>query len=100
QDSFVEVARKAEALDLAVIEGDATQKVSVQIPKNLDYRLAPGELNAVRERMTTLNLRMPAYFVGDIGSSEPTARKVFEFAKSLGVETLVVEGSPDRLIDK
>jgi len=100
QDSFVEAARKAEALDLAVIEGDATQKVSVQIPKSLDYRLAPGELNAVRERMTALNLKMPAYYVGDIGPNEPTARKVFEFAKSLGVETLIVEKSPDRMIDR
>ncbi len=42
QDTFLEAARKAEALDLAVVEGDSTQKVSVQIPKNLDYRLAPG----------------------------------------------------------
>jgi type 1 glutamine amidotransferase len=100
QDTFVEAARKAEALDLAVIEGDDTQKVSVQIPKSLDYRLAPGELSAVRERMTTLNLRMPAYVVGDLGVSEPTARKVFEFAKNLGVETLVVERAPDRLMDK
>ena len=37
-------------------QGDSTQKVSVQIPKNLDYRLAPGEIDAVRDRMTTLNL--------------------------------------------
>ena len=41
QDTFFEAARKAEALDLAVVEGDSTQKVSVQIPKSLDYRLAP-----------------------------------------------------------
>src|SRR5690349_11629097 len=37
-DTFVDAARKAEALDLAAVEGDSTQKISVQIPKNLDYR--------------------------------------------------------------
>jgi type 1 glutamine amidotransferase len=97
QDTFLEAARKAEALDLAVVEGDSTQKVSVQIPKNLDYRLAPGELDAVRDRMTTLNLRMTVYFTAEISEDEQIARKQFEFAKSLGVETLAVERTPKSL---
>lgn len=97
QDTFLDAARKAEALDLAVVEGDSTQKVSVQIPKNLDYRLAPGELDAVRERMTTLNLRMPVYVTAEISEDKQIARKQFEFAKSLGVETLAVERTPRSL---
>ena len=97
QDTFLEAARKAEALDLAVVEGDSTQKVSVQIPKNLDYRLAPGELDAVRDRMTTLNVRMPVYVMPAISEDEQIARKQFEFAKSLGVETLAVERTPAAL---
>src|SRR4051812_29674333 len=56
RDTFLDAARKAEALDLAAVAGESTQKVSVQIPKNLDYRLAPGELDAVQDRMMTLNL--------------------------------------------
>ncbi len=94
QDTFLEAARKAEALDLAVVAGDSTQKVSIQIPKNLDYRLAPGEMDAVRDRMTTLSLRMPVYFTAEISDDEPIARKQFEFAKSLGVETIVVAQTP------
>ena len=97
QDTFLEAARKAEALDLAVVEGDSTQKVSVQIPKNLDYRLAPGEMDAVRDRMTTLSLRMPVYFTAEISEDEQIARKQFEFAKSLGVETMAVERTPKSL---
>jgi type 1 glutamine amidotransferase len=97
QDTFVDAARKAEALDLAVVEGDSTQKVSIQIPKNLDYRLAPGELDAVRERMSTLNVRMPVYFTGEISEDEQIARKQFEFARSLGIETLAVERTPKSL---
>jgi len=94
QDTFLEAARKAEAMDLAVVAGDSTQKVSTQIPKNLDYRLAPGEMNAVRDRMTTLSVRMPVYFTAEISVDEPTARKQFEFAKSLDVETIVVARTP------
>jgi type 1 glutamine amidotransferase len=97
QDTFLDAARKAEALDLAVVEGDSTQKVSLQIPKNLDYRLAPGELDAVRDRMTTLNLRMPVYFTAEISEDDQIARKQFEFAKNLGIETLAVERMPRSL---
>jgi type 1 glutamine amidotransferase len=66
----------------------------MQIPKNLDYRLAPGEMAAVRDRMTALNVRMPVYFTPAIGNEGEIARKTFEFAKSLGVETLAIEGTP------
>jgi type 1 glutamine amidotransferase len=97
QDTFVDAVRKAEALDLAVVEGDSTQKVSIQIPKNLDYRLAHGELDAVRERMSTLNVRMPVYFTAELSEDEQIARKQFEFAKSLGIETLAVERTPRSL---
>ena len=94
QETFFEAAGKADALSVAVIEGDSAQKVSVQIPKNLDYRLAPGEIDAIRDRMTALSLRMPVYFTPAIGEDDQIARKLFEFVKSLGVETLVVERTP------
>ena len=84
QDTFLEAARKAEALDLAVVEGDSTQKVSVQIPKNLDYRLAPGEMDAVRDRMTTLNVRMPVYFTPAISEDEQIARKTVRVREEPG----------------
>ena len=66
QDTFVDAVRKAEALDLAIVEGDSTQKVSVQIPKSLDYKLAPGEREAVRELMIALNIRMPLYVTSEV----------------------------------
>jgi len=97
QDTFFDAARKAEALDLAAIEGDSTQKVSVQIPKNLDYRLLPGEIDGVRQRMASLSLRMPVYLTSGIGEDDETARKLFEFVKALGVETLAVERTPQGL---
>lgn len=97
QDTFVDAVRKAEALDLAVVEGSSTQKVSVQIPKPLDYRLAPGEREAVRERMTALNVRMPVYLTAELNASETIARSQLEFAKSLGVETVAVERTPASL---
>ena len=97
RETFFDAAARADALGVAAIEGDSAQKVNIQIPKNLDYKLAPGELNAVRDRMTALSLRMPAYFTPTIGEDDQAARRVFEFAKALGIETVVVQQTPAAL---
>jgi type 1 glutamine amidotransferase len=96
-DSFADAARKAEALDLAVIEGDSRQQVSAQIPKPLDYRLAAGEIGFVQERLSTLNVRMPVYVTAEIAEEEAIGRKQFGFAKNVGVETIAVERMPGSL---
>src|SRR5437016_5095676 len=62
QLTFWEAAAKADALGVASIVGFSNQKLSAEIPKNLDYKLAPGELEAVRDRLRALSMRMPAYF--------------------------------------
>jgi type 1 glutamine amidotransferase/sugar phosphate isomerase/epimerase len=95
--TFAEAAAKADALSVSSIEGSGTQKVSAQIPKNLDPKLFPGELKAVRDRLQALNLRMPAYSVASISADEQTLRKLFEFAKNLGVETIVSEQIPEAM---
>ena len=96
-DTFMDAARKAEALDLAVVEGDSTQKVSLQIPKHLDYRLAAGERAAVLDRLIALNVRMALYSVAEVSEDEAIARRQFDFAKALGVETLAVDRVPASL---
>ena len=97
QLTFSEAAGKADALGVANIQGFSEQKLSPEIPKNLDYKLAPGELTAVRDRLRTLNLRMPAYYTPAIEPDEGAGRKLFEFAKSLGVETIVSSPAPEAL---
>ena len=96
-DTFADAARKAEALDLAVVEGDSTQQISAQIPKALDYRLAPGEIDFVSQRLSELNVRMPVYVTSEISEDEAIARRQFEFAKRLNVETIAVERVPKSL---
>jgi type 1 glutamine amidotransferase/sugar phosphate isomerase/epimerase len=93
QLTFSQAAAKADALGLATIEGFSWQKFSAEIPKNLDQRLTPNELEAVKDRLRALNMRMPAYSAAVIGPNEAEMRKLFEFAKTLNVETIV--GAPD-----
>src|SRR3954464_8469234 len=48
QATFAEAVAKADSAGVAFIEGFSSQKVNAEIPKKLDYRLAPGEVIAVR----------------------------------------------------
>ena len=88
QMTFAEAAVKADALGLGSIEGSSTQKVSYEIPKNLDYRLAPGERTAVNNRLRELNVTLAGYRVENLGADDAERRKIFEFAKEVGVQTI------------
>jgi type 1 glutamine amidotransferase len=100
--SFFDAAAKVDLLGVAYLEGVSTQKFNEEIPKDLDGNLAPGEINAVKERLNALSLTMTAYRVPTIGPGEDAARRLFEFARSVGVETIVSEAMPDALplVDK
>jgi type 1 glutamine amidotransferase/sugar phosphate isomerase/epimerase len=100
--SFYDSVAKIDLLGVAYLEGASTQKFDEEIPKNLDDNLAPGELNAVKDRLNALSLTMTAYRVPAIGPGEDSARRLFEFARNVGVETIVSDSMPDAfpLIDK
>lgn len=99
QLTFSDAAAKVDALGLAFVEGVSTQKFSNEIPKPLDYKLAEGEIEAVKARLRALNMRMPAYYTPGLGPEESATRRVFTLAKSLGVETIVSSPDPALLPD-
>ena len=75
---------------LGYVEGSNTQWVSPEIRKNLDYNLTPEEMTAVKKQLGKFHIGMVAYHVDSLGADD---RKVFEFAKSLGVEMIIA--TPD-----
>jgi type 1 glutamine amidotransferase len=101
QLSFAEAAAKTDAVGLAFIEGFSTQKVSPEISKTLDYNLSSEEIAVVTGRLHALHLHMTAYHVDAIGDEDAT-RKLFGFAKNLGVDTIVASSNPASLsaVDK
>lgn len=100
--TFSESAALTDALGSGNIEGVSSQKVSPEIDKNLDFHLSPAEIATVKARLTELNLKMPAYRVDAIPSDEASSRKLFAFAKEMGVKTIVTSAVPSSLstIDK
>jgi type 1 glutamine amidotransferase/sugar phosphate isomerase/epimerase len=91
-----------ETLFVRNVEGASSEVVSSEIPKNLDDNLTPDEIAAVRNKLASKGVRLVAYDVPTMGSGEAEVRKLFEFAKSLNVLTIVSTPAPEALpaIDK
>jgi hypothetical protein len=94
-----EAAVRIDKVSLGYVEGSNTQWVSPEIRKNLDYNLTPTELTASVTGWGNSASKMVAYHVDGLGSGD---QKVFEFAKSLGVEMIIAAPDPASLpgIDK
>jgi type 1 glutamine amidotransferase/sugar phosphate isomerase/epimerase len=97
QLTFLEAVDKTDALGLNSIEGSGTQKVSPSIPKYLDYHLTAGEQNSVREALKAANVRLVGYRAGTLPSDDPSRRKVLEFAKGLGADTVIASADASSL---
>ena len=100
--TFADAIAQADALGLANVEASAALNVDMAVPKRLDDNLQPGEIREVQDKLVEVNIRLAAYRVPTIGPDEESSRKLFAFAKELGVETIVSDHVPGGLasIDK
>jgi type 1 glutamine amidotransferase len=91
--TFLEAVVRTEAAVVDFVEGSSTQQVSASIRKNLDYDLTTEERAAIRSQMGAV--RMLSYRVATIPREAASQRKLFEFAKEMSVDTLVVPFTSD-----
>jgi hypothetical protein len=90
---------KADALGLAHVEGISTQKISPELRKNLDYQLTTEERAVVRNALRMWGMRMTSYRLDTLPADSASRRKVFEFAKELGADTITVAPAPNLAAD-
>jgi type 1 glutamine amidotransferase len=101
--TFLEAVVRADAAIVDYIEGVSTQKVSADVQKNLDWNLTAAEIASLRGRMGTV--RMLTYRVDNFPRDAAGQRKLFEFAKAMGVTLLVTNAkleltAPAKLADE
>src|SRR5262245_37625555 len=87
--TFLDAVVRADAAIVDYVEGVSTQKVSADVQKNLDWNLTAAEIASLRGRMGTI--RMLTYRVDDFPRDAAGQRKLFEFAKAMGTETIVAD---------
>jgi type 1 glutamine amidotransferase/sugar phosphate isomerase/epimerase len=100
--TVLEMAEKANQLNVQAIEVSSSQTVSQDIAKKLDANLPPSDLEMFKKRFGELRedgagMRLVAYNVSQVGADENSWRKVFQFAKELGVDTIISDPGPPLL---
>jgi len=90
--TFFEAVDLTAALGVRSIEAYPGQAVS---PEHREQKVGPGlsaELRqAVREKLEAAGVRLVNYGVVGLGADEAAGRQVFEFAREMGIETIVSE---------
>ena len=95
--TLFEAIDKAAELRLLYVGGSSRQKVSHEIPKNLDGQLNSDELRQVRLKLDAAGVRLLTYRINAMPSDEAGCRKVFEFGRKMGIETFIAEPPADVL---
>ncbi len=101
--TFFEAIDKNQSLGLHVIEAYPGQKLSKERPEQKFHHDMPAEARAyVQKKLDAAKVKLVCYGVVGLGTDEAANRKVFDFAKAMGIETIVSEPDPKAfdLLDK
>ena len=90
--SFYEAIEKTSSLGLNYIEAYPGQKLTNEkgSPKT-DMNLSPELRQEVKDRLKAAGIKLVNFGVVGLGNNEQKAREVFEFAKDMGIQTVVSE---------
>ncbi len=95
--TLFETIDKTAELGLGYLGGLSFQKVSDAIPKPFDCRLTDDELRQIRLKLDSAGVRLLTHFYAQIPGDEAECRRVFEFARKMGIETFISEPPPESL---
>ncbi len=90
--SVFEAIEKTAKAGGAIVEFQPDQKLSAEDPNTLWNHAAPASIMAkVRAKLAEAGVRAVGYGVVNIPPDEAGARKIFEFARGLGIRTVITE---------
>lgn len=91
KNTLFETIDRAAELGVPYVGGLNFQKVSADIPKNLDLSLTDDELRQVRSKLNAAGVRMLTYYYQNIPGDEAGCRQVFELGRKLGIAAFMAE---------
>lgn len=95
----IEITQK---LGLKYFELNPTQKLSAENPVNTNDTLTPELRAALKAKFAAAGIKVMNYGVVKLTNDEAADRKIFDFAKDMGIQTIVSEPPPEAfdLLDK
>jgi hypothetical protein len=87
----------ASRLGFACLSASDEQRVSDENPKRFGPDLSDAELTDIRLKLESEGLRLIGYQLLALPESEAAWKKLFEFARKMGIETFIAAGAPRSL---
>lgn len=100
---FLDTVDMVESLGLHYIEMIPFQRLSKDDRKmRTDHNMPPEVQEAIKTKLKQADIKVVTYGVVDLPNDETECRKVFDFAKAMGIETIISEPPYEALdlIDK
>ncbi len=96
--TFQEAVGKNASLGLRYIEAYPGQKLSKEKPDvKIGESMSPESRKEVKKLLADAGVKLVNFGVCGLSQNEDSCRKTFDFAKDMGIETLVSEPHPDAL---
>jgi sugar phosphate isomerase/epimerase len=91
--TFFEALDKTKALGIDFVQAYPGQRLSKDLPLNVvfNHQLTDEQIKLIKDRLNSLKMQIVAYGVVDLGRTEAEMRKVFDFARKIGINTIVTE---------
>ncbi len=94
--TFLEALEKNASLGLRYLEAYPGQTLSKGSPDvKMGHDMSPEAREAVKKRLADLRTKLVCYGVVGLSKDEKASRKVFDFAKDMGIEVIVSEPPED-----
>ena len=93
--TFCEAVDKTACLGLRCIEAFPGQKFSKEQPEGVNEQSSPELRKAIKQKLADAGVKLVNYGVCGLSTDVDKSRKIFEFAKDMGIETIVSEPAED-----
>lgn len=91
--TFMEAIDKNASLGLKYAEAFPGQRLSPELPEDVrfDHNMSDEHIALVQQKLDDAGIQLVCYGVVGLPNNEEDSRKVFDFAKRMGIETIVSE---------
>ncbi len=90
--TFFETLQKVKDLGIKYLEAYPGQTLSSDMPNiQFDHNLSDDQLQIVKNKLNEMGITLVNYGVVDLGKDETSMTKVFDFARKMGITTIMAE---------
>jgi sugar phosphate isomerase/epimerase len=94
--TFVETVRKLKELGVAAVEAFPGQSLAAEFPgARFDETMTADQVAFAKDALKSAGVTLYGYGVVEIGKTEESMRKVFDFARKMGIRIIVCEPADD-----